>query len=180
LIVASNRPLEGEVEAGRFRSDLYHRLNVVQFAVPPLRERVAVIRPLAETFLTECCARHGRPVPRLSSEALAVLEAYHWPGNIRDLRNVVEQVVVFGSGPTVELCDLPDRLRSSAGASNVSQEETGGGNGLAKARRDAEKGRLIEALRRNNDNRSSAAAELGISRVTLYKKLHKYGLFQQP
>jgi len=95
LIVASNRPLEEEVAAGRFRADLYYRLNVVEFSVPPLRERPQMIRALAEKFLGDFCRRDGRPPCEFSDAALAALETYDWPGNVRDLRNVVERSVAL-------------------------------------------------------------------------------------
>ena len=177
LIVASNRPLEEEVAAGRFRADLYYRLNVVEFSIPPLRERPQMIRPLAEKFLGDFCQRDGRPACEFSDAALVVLETYDWPGNVRELRNVVEQSVALCPEQTIDFKDLPERVRRRVPAGHLFPTAgTQNGNGLAKARKDAERGRLIEALRRNDHNRSRAAAELGVSRVTLYKKLHKYGL----
>jgi len=177
LIVASNRPLEEEVAAGRFRADLYYRLNVVEFSVPPLRRRPQMIRPLAEKFLGDFCDRDGRPACRFSDDALTTLETYDWPGNVRELRNVVEQSVALCPKQSIDAKDLPERVRRRVPAGGMFPEAgTQNGNGLAKARKDAERGRLLEALCRNDHNRSRAAAELGVSRVTLYKKLHKYGL----
>ncbi|MEE8451757.1 MAG: sigma-54 dependent transcriptional regulator [Thermoguttaceae bacterium] len=177
LVVASNRPLEEEVAAGRFRPDLYYRLNVVEFRVPPLRERTEMIGPLTEKFLKEFSPYEHGPYQAFSSGAMSAMEAHSWPGNVRELRNVVEQAVAFCPQRTIDLADLPERLRSGRtdGEDPVESAPTTG-NGLAQARREGEKGRLLQALRHNNNNRSHAAAELGVSRVTLYKKLHKYGL----
>ncbi|HYW78724.1 MAG TPA: sigma-54 dependent transcriptional regulator, partial [Thermoguttaceae bacterium] len=177
LVVASNRPLEEEVEAGRFRSDLYYRLNVVDFRLPPLRERTEMIEPLAEKFLAELSPYEHRPYQAFSSRAIAAMQSHAWPGNVRELRNVVEQAVAFCSDRTIDLADLPERVRSGfADDTRPAESGTTSGNRLAQARREGEKGRLVQALRRNNNNRSHAAVELGISRVTLYKKLNKYGI----
>ncbi len=180
LIVASNRDLAAEVAAGRFRSDLYYRLNVVGFYLPPLRERRDLIRPLAERLRKEFAARNDRPVAAIADDALEALEAYHWPGNIRELRNVIERAVALCPGTEVQLDDLPEALRQPAGGAEpapavLSFTEAASGT-LTQAKEEAEAARIAAALERNNNNRLRAAAELGISRMTLYKKLHRYGL----
>src|SRR5262249_55672824 len=117
LIAAANVPLEGEVEAGRFRADLYHRLNVIAFRVPPLRERPDCIVPLAEAFLREAAARAGRAAGAGSSAGAAErLEAYPWPGNVRELRNAVERAVALCPGGAIEVADFPDPVRRFAPA----------------------------------------------------------------
>ena len=113
LIVASNRPLEREVAAGRFRSDLFYRLNVVAFDIPPLRDRIAIIPALASAQLAGHAARTGRPVAGISPAAMQALLAYNWPGNVRELRNVIERAVALGHGPLIELDDLPESLHTA-------------------------------------------------------------------
>ncbi len=213
LIVASNRPLEREVAAGRFRSDLFYRLNVVAFDIPPLRERIAVLPALARAQLADHSARNGRPVDDIAPAAMQAMIAYAWPGNIRELRNVIERAVALGHGPMIELADLPEHfhrasaavavlptpapvaapapaatpsgilaaLSKSIGAPKMAAEAplerlTSAGSTLAESKEQTERALIAQALERNRDNRLRAAAELGISRMTLYKKLHKYGL----
>ncbi|HTU22372.1 MAG TPA: sigma-54 dependent transcriptional regulator [Gemmataceae bacterium] len=186
LIAASNVPLEREVATGRFRADLYYRLNVVGFYLPPLRERPEAVPPLVGKFLSEFTARNRPDVRGFSEEALRALENYNWPGNIRELRNVVERVVALSAGPEVQLRDLPETIRLHGSASIVPAmraepiapaTEMSAGS-LNQAREAAEIQRIIQALKKHGNNRLRAAAELGISRMGLYKKLHRYGLIQ--
>lgn len=178
LIVATNQCLEEAVGAGRFRSDLYYRLKVVDFSLPPLRERPWLIRQLTEKFLADFCARYRRPVPNVSEEAWAALEGHQWPGNVRELRNAAERAVALCRGATIRLDNLPGPIRLGCRLPGQDTEvaHRGTSNELEGAKREAEVRRLVEALHRHNNNRTSAAMELGISRVTLYKKLHRYGL----
>jgi DNA-binding NtrC family response regulator len=111
LVAASNAPLEEEVTAGRFRADLFYRLNVVSFHLPPLRERPATVAPLARKFLAEFMARNRPDLRRLADEAMALLEGYSWPGNIRQLRNVIERAAALCPGPDVLSSDLPETIR---------------------------------------------------------------------
>ncbi len=192
LIVATNRGLDELVAKKRFRSDLYYRLNVVSFELPPLRDRPAVIRHLASAFLEGFSSKSGRRAEGLDVGALAAMEAYSWPGNIRELRNVIERAYALAPGPLIMAADLPpaigecglgtaSRLAKFLGRIAIDENNlpaalaTESGE-LAKARHAAEERHIVEALLRNNNNRSLAALELGISRMTLYKKLHKYGL----
>ena len=117
LIVACNRPLEQEVAAGRFRADLFYRLNVIAFVMPPLRQRVATIPALAREFLKEFAARNGSTVEGIAPEALRNLLAHSWPGNIRELRNVMERAVALCKGSIIGLDDLPPTLHRLAPAS---------------------------------------------------------------
>jgi DNA-binding NtrC family response regulator len=183
LIVASNRDLDLDVANRRFRADLYYRLNVVSFALPPLRERRDIIAPLVERFRADFAAHNDRPIKGISDEAQTALQQYDWPGNIRELRNVVERAVALCAGPLIEIEDLPERLRGSAtkagGAVAVTAQTDSGHSStgtLADAKNEAEYQRIVAALQRHNNNRLRAAAELGISRMTLYKKLHYFGL----
>lgn len=183
LIVASNCDLEGEVAAQRFRKDLFFRLNVVDFKLPPLRDRRGDIPALAQKFLDQFLSQHEftvsttRPALRMGSEVLAALQAYDWPGNIRELRNVVERVVLLCTGPIVQLKDLPEKFqglasRAPRGNSSAFLADTS----LAEARSATELMRVTEVLQRNDNNVTKAAQALGISRAAFYKKLHKLGL----
>jgi two-component system, NtrC family, response regulator HydG len=181
LIAASNRRLEGEVAAGRFRADLFYRLNVVGFYLPPLRDRAHLIPHLARKFAADFAAAAGRPMPEMAPEALIALDGHPWPGNVRELRNVIERAVALCPEDTIGLDDLPDAMRTVASV-EVSAPRIAPGTSaaatLARSKEEAEKVCIAEALQRHSNNRLRAAAELGISRMTLYKKLHKYGLMQ--
>jgi DNA-binding NtrC family response regulator len=183
LIVATNRSLEEEVAAGRFRSDLYYRLNVVGLHLPPLRDRCAVIPAIARKLVEQFAARNGRPIRGIADDAMQALEEYHWPGNIRELRNVIERAVALSPGPMIQLEDLPQTLYPAAvgmpspvAVLSALAAPAVAGRTLDEVKEGAELTRILEALRRHKNNRLRAAAELGISRMTLYKKLHKYGL----
>jgi two-component system response regulator HydG len=183
LIAACNRALDQEVAAGRFRPDLYYRLNVVSFHLPPLREQVSLIPVLARELLAELSARAGRAFEGFADDALAALTRHTWPGNIRELRNTIERAVALSNGPHVEVEDLPDALQDAIAAAVEGSTEPEAppapefaSGSLAESREQLERSRIHAALRNHGNNRLRAAAELGISRVTLYKKLHKYDL----
>jgi two-component system response regulator HydG len=184
LIAASNAPLDLEVAAGRFRADLYFRINVVGFYLPPLRDRRASIATLAHKFLTELAARNRPDVCGMSPEVVRALQEYSWPGNIRELRNVIERAVALCPGPEVELSLLPEAVRQALYDDEVCELQDDfdslapsfSSMTLAKSKEVAEIIRIKEALARHNNNRLRAASELGISRMGLYKKLQKYGL----
>ena len=173
LIVASNRSLEQEVEAGRFRADLFYRLNVVAFTLPPLRERAEGVSYLARGFLAEFATRIGRPLLDITPGAMRALEAHPWPGNVRELRNVIERAVALSEGSMIRCEDLPDGF-SDPGAIELAGPPVAAT--LAQSKDHTERVRITEALDRHRNNRLRAAAELGISRMTLYNKLRKFGL----
>jgi two-component system, NtrC family, response regulator HydG len=183
LIVASNRDLAREVARGRFRDDLYYRLNVVGFTLPPLRERPEVIAGLANRFLDQFAEQCGHRLLGFSASALACLESYTWPGNVRELRNVIERAVVLGNGDQVGTEDLPSSVRGDRTEEikswvnpHFEPAPVPPGQTLVAIREGAEHERILEALVKNGNNRRRAARDLGISRMTLYKKMHKYGL----
>ena len=191
IIAISNVPLHQEVAKERFRADLYYRLNVVGFRLPPLRERWADVLPLARKFLSEHPVARARGVIGISPEAPRILETYTWPGNVRELRNVIERVAVLCGGRIVTPADLPEALREPApmavGSSPAIAPAPVPSTAVAGPTVSAptstgpedEVWRICEALRKHRNNRVRAAAELGMSRVSLYKKLHKYGLFEK-
>jgi two-component system response regulator HydG len=176
LIAASNRALEREVGRGRFRADLYYRLNVVTFRLPPLRDRPSVIPQLAEGFLREIAARNGRPVGGIAADALYALQIYGWPGNIRELRNVIERAVALCPREVIELSDLPDVVSNATPSPSYSEAAVASSLDHAKGKLEA--AHIAEALRKHRNNRFRAAAELGISRMTLYRKLQKYRILE--
>jgi DNA-binding NtrC family response regulator len=156
-------------------------LNVVGFHLPALRERPAAIAPLANRFLADCASRNDQDIHGISPEALQILTAYDWPGNIRELRNIIERAVALVGGQEIQVNDLPPNLRSISQfqAPRFKTHPSGGfpaPMSLSQATGEAELLRITEALLKHNNNRLRAAAELGISRMSLYKKLHKYGL----
>jgi DNA-binding NtrC family response regulator len=167
------------VARARFRADLFHRLNVIEFRLKPLRERSAEVIPLAHTFLADHRGVHARAIVGIAPDAVQALESYSWPGNVRELRNVIERVVALGEGSSIRLADLPDAIRAYRA---VGHPLAGLGyfppptGSVLDSRRDEESVRVFEALQKHSNNRVRAARELGISRVTLYKKLRKYGL----
>jgi DNA-binding NtrC family response regulator len=187
LIAASNALLETEVAAGRFRADLYYRLNVVSFYLPPLRERRAAVAGLARKFLEEFATRNRPDLREISAPALEDLESSPWPGNIRQLRNVIERAAALCQGPDLLLSDLPEPIRcqpaetvpAEASAEALPENVDAQGPTLAQTKAQAEVLRITEVLRKTGNNRLRAAAELGISRMGLYKKLHKYRLHER-
>jgi DNA-binding NtrC family response regulator len=183
LITASNRSLEREVAAGRFRSDLYYRLNVVGFHLPPLRERPgSLIEALARHFVAEFAARNREEVEAIAPAAVQALRKHPWPGNVRELRNVIERAVALCPGRVVQLDDLPEAIRRTSAGSppcpdgRAAASPSSTGSSLARRKEEAEAAHIVEALNRHMNNRLRAAAELGVSRMTLYKKMHRYGL----
>ncbi len=170
LIALTNVDLDEAIKRRTFREDLYYRLNVIHIILPPLRERRADIRKLAQEFLKASAAKHGRRVRELSPEALALLQTYAWPGNVRELANIIERaVVVTGSDDArIEAKDLPETLRAAIRL----QEREGARQTLA----ELESVYIAETLRWANGNKSAAARALGISRKNLYEKIARYRL----
>ena len=173
LICATNMDLEQLVREGRFREDLYYRINTVHIALPALRERREDIVPLAERFIGQYAQKYHRPLSGLDESAQAVLESGHWSGNIRELQNCIEKAVILSDGKTLTKGDLGMDAGSRSGM--TAPLTPGLTRGLLHD--DTEEERLVrEALERSNGNISSAAKMLGVSRPTLYAKLKKYGL----
>jgi two-component system response regulator HydG len=164
LISATNKDLTQLLAAGQFREDLYYRVNVIPIQVPPLRERREDIPLLVEAFMARICLKTKKPLPSISREALAILLAYGWPGNVRELINVMEYALVLCPGPTILPEHLP-QLRRDRPLPPAPVAAPG-----------EERQRLQQALIAAGGNKAEAARLLGISRVTLWKRLKKYGL----
>jgi DNA-binding NtrC family response regulator len=184
LITATNSDLRKLVEAGRFREDLYYRLNVVTLKVPPLRERKEDIPLLVKVFLAELCVENNKNVRSISPDVLDSLIGHDWPGNVRELRNVIESLLVLCPGETIELAQLPPTIRRPPKEKEVvvsprEAAETPGPKILLPAGtslQDAEKLLIQETLRNNDNNISRTARILNISRRTLHRKLNEYAI----
>ena len=167
LVAATNRDLQALVEEGRFRDDLYYRLNVVSLVLPPLRERRDDIPLLARSFVQELSEENGKDVRSISPAVIGAFRAYDWPGNVRELRNVVESMVVLSRGASLEEKDLPpDLMKKTAAAPRLLTGMT---------IREAERA-LIEDALAECGSKTEAAARLGLSRRTLHRKINEYGL----
>jgi DNA-binding NtrC family response regulator len=192
IIAASNWNLEDAVRQGKFRQDLYYRLNVFTFALLPLRERPDDIDALARGMVARLAEKLGKNLSSISAEALQVLRTYSWPGNIRQLENVLQQAVLICRGSELQVqhlptCILPRAEPTTSDSKGWSPTEKSPSQGLAsdEARlthrvSTVEREIINEALVQAGHSRSRAASRLGISRVTLYKKMKKYGLMKTP
>jgi DNA-binding NtrC family response regulator len=197
FMAATHRDLEGLITQVRFRQDLFYRLNGVSLFVPPLRERVNEIRPLAEQFIDQFAQQARRtPVPRLTGAAIGVLNAYAWPGNVRELRNVMERAVMLSQSPLIDVVDLPlERLGKTLPHERVSDVPPplpepvpvsvrpgtysyapGRGKAEGDTDADSERLRIVQALDQCAGNQTHAARLLGISRRTLISRIERYEL----
>ena len=181
IVAATNRDLGADVRAGRFRSDLFFRLNVFPIQIPPLRDRREDIPALAGAFMARVSARLGGEPKSLEDEAIAYLQAYDWPGNVRELENVLERTAILARGPRVRLADLPEltsaRELPQGGAHARGAESLERALGSLKDRVNAyERGIVADALERANGNQSEAARLLGTSRATLQYRMKTLGL----
>jgi len=169
LMALTNCDLGAAVAAGRFREDLFFRLNVLAVAVPPLRERREDILPLAEHFLAALGTMHGRPGITLDEGARRLLVAYAWPGNVRELRNALERAVILSREKGLTADDFPDAMRAAAAEAGV---PPGGLRSIEQVEREV----IAATLEATRYKISKTAAILGISRKTLLEKRKKYGL----
>ena len=172
VLAATARDLESDVREGRFREDLFYRLNVVRVEVPPLRERQQDIPLLVDHFLAHFRDALGKPVRGLADDALARLVAYPWPGNVRELENVMERAIILARGEWLTLAELPENLTNSGPVGGGENESLS----LRAAKRRAEIDAIGRALRATDGNRTHAARLLEISHRALLYKLKEYGL----
>ncbi len=172
VVASTNKNLEEEIERGNFREDLFYRLNVIPFHVPPLRERVEDIRLLADHFLKEFARRYGRKPKELTQEALRVLEEYPWPGNVRELRNLMERIVIMNPQIRIDARHIPlDRLRRA-----VFERPIDHFGSLQEVREAAERDYIQKKLEETKGNVTRAAEMLGLERSHLYRKMKALGI----
>ncbi len=182
IVAATNRDLAAEVAAGRFREDLYYRLNVVDIHMPALKERPGDIPQLVSRFVKEFSKQNGGRVTGINADATKLLENYAWPGNVRQLRNVVEKMVVLSEGGELTAADVPTEIRAvpsppvprAALLSAPPEQALLSNNDLSLAER--EKAEILNTIELCHGNKSKAAEKLGISRRTLHRRLHEWGI----
>ena len=190
VIAATNKDLEEAITRGEFREDLFFRLNVIPIVVPPLRDRKADIPALVQHFAKRIGEEHNLKPKRFDPRALEALQRYRWRGNIRELRNTVERVLIMAAGESVRVDDLPQEIRgdgparqpeaSEPAAESASAETAGSGAGTLRVFKDvAERAFLVQKLRENNWNISKTAEVIDTPRSNLYKKLEQYGIKQE-
>ncbi len=170
ILLASNKDLNEEVKQGRFREDLYYRINVVTIDLPPLCERIGDVRLLAKHFLQVYRAQHNKEKLGITDEAMEYLERYSWPGNVRELENIIERAVLLSKDKFIGPFDLPDSTKQDQ------QQKAYKPMSLKEALAEPEKNIIHQALEANNWNRQETAKALQINRTTLYKKMKHYGL----
>ena len=168
LLALTNVDLDAAVKAGRFREDLFYRLNVINLRVPPLRERKQDVAALIQYFVRQYAAKHARKVDRISQPALALLKSYDYPGNARELANVIERAVIVATGRTIDEHDLPAGLSAAV----VAQRQREQPPSLA----EMEASYIAEVLAATRGNKTECARILGISRKNLYEKIARYEL----
>ncbi len=171
VLAATHRDLEAEVAAGRFREDLFFRLNVITIRLPALREHLEDLPALTDHVLTTLCTRHRRPALRLAPEARRALHAYRWPGNVRELVNALERAVVLARGDVIQGDDLPDRLLAPDAGSATGEASAATPLSLQELER-----RHIEQVLADAASLEEAAARLGINVTTLWRKRKRYGI----
>ena len=175
IILASNRNLDEEVRRGRFREDLYYRINVVTIDLPPLCERVGDVRLLAEHFLRMYSAQHNRTKLGITNEAMECLERYSWPGNVRELENVIERAALLSKSKFIGPEDMPDSVKKGRDQQAKKYKPIS----LKEALAEPERNIIRQALEVNNWNRQATAKALQINRTTLFKKMKHYGLYAE-
>lgn len=174
LVLATNENLEELVAEGKFRQDLFYRINVISLTQPPLRERVGDIPLLAEHYLKNFIEQTGKHVDGFDDETIQLMQRYNWPGNVRELVNVIERAVVLCRTERIMPIDLPDSIHKQLDTSNMPVHF--GGNSLKTALANPERQILVEALEANGWNRQETAKMLGVNRTTLYKKMKKFNI----
>jgi len=175
VVAATNKNLQAEIQAGRFRDDLFYRLNVVPIFVPPLRERRADIDCLTEHFLARYTSEYGHRTKRVDPAARVMLRSYGWPGNVRELRNVIERVVIMVPGPVVTAQDL-EFLNTASGRPETPSVQAEGPRRLHEARDRFERNYILHALSEQRGNITRTAVALGLERSNLYRKMRSFGI----
>jgi Response regulator containing CheY-like receiver, AAA-type ATPase, and DNA-binding domains len=175
IIAATNQSLQELISQNKFRKDLYYRLNIISIEIPPLRQRKEDIPLLITDFIGRHTKHLSKKIDGIAEPALSILMNYDWPGNIRELENIIERAIILCKGPIIEPEDLPEFLQHTKNKEDISKE---GGLKLKDALQSPEKDIIIETLESVSWNRNEAAQKLGINRTTLYKKMLKFGLLK--
>jgi transcriptional regulator with PAS, ATPase and Fis domain len=173
IISATNKDLEEMVREEKFREDLYYRLNVIEINIPPLRERKEDIGILTHSILEEICNNNNKKILKLDNEVIRAFQSYKWKGNIRELRNTIENIVVLSEKQSITTDDIPSYILES---SNLDQDDTDYPLDLSRARRDIEIKHILKALKVSDGNKSTAGKLLNIPRSTLYYKMDLYNI----
>jgi DNA-binding NtrC family response regulator len=168
VIAATNVDIENRLKTGRFREDLYWRLNVIEIKIPPLRDRKDDIEMLTNHFIKKLAQEHNKEISGIERGALSLLLEHNWPGNVRELKNVIERSIVLADGPILTVADLPDKLRKEDTGKDVPPLKVYLG--------DYEKSLLLQTFNNCNNNKEETARALGIDLATLYRKFKKYGI----
>jgi len=168
IIAATNVDIEDRIKTGKFREDLYWRLNVIEIKIPPLRERKEDIEMLTNHFITKLAQEHDKHIKGIEPDALALLVNYAWPGNVRELKNTIERSIVLAEGSTLTVADLPEKLRKEEDGKELAPLKVYLG--------DFEKNLLHQVYNSHNKNKDETARALGIDLATLYRKFKKYGI----
>jgi len=176
VVAATNKNLEEEIQKGNFREDLFYRLNVIPFFVPPLRDHAEDIPALANYFLAEFARAYGRRPKHISEAAQEVILGYRWPGNVRELRNLVERLVIMVPGERIERRHLPSSLSHDHAPSSSTKTPTTGFSSLQEARAAYERDYILRKLEENQGNVTRAAEALGLERSHLYRKMKSLGI----
>jgi len=181
IIAATNQKLEDLIKQGRFRNDLFYRLNIISIELPPLRDRKEDVALLVEHFIEKHSTALNKQINGISDEAFGYLMKHDWPGNVRELENVIERACVLTKGPLIEPVDMPEHILKGkadtcAPGWRSTLEDTNNGASLKDALKDPERKIILEAIEKCNGNKKEAAKLLGINRTTLYKKLNQFGL----
>jgi len=177
VIAATNQDLEQLIGDGKFRNDLYYRLNIISIRIPPLRERKEDVSLLVEHFIEKHARDLNKTISGISDEALQKLLGYAWPGNVRELENAIERACVLTRGAMIQTTDLPENiLKDAVEVAPAAVAAAANGGTLKDALKDSEKKLILEALDRAGWNKKEAAKALGINRTTLYKKMSQFGI----
>jgi two-component system nitrogen regulation response regulator NtrX len=172
VIASTNKDLEKEIEAGNFREDLYYRLNVIPFQIPPLRERKEDVPLLVHYFLEDFAKKYGRKVPTVTGKAMEILENHAWPGNVRELRNIMERLVIMTQRHHLDVFDLPESILRRT----LATPERDGPSSLQEARERFERSFILQKLSDYKGNVARTAQALQIERSNLYRKMRQLGI----
>jgi len=175
VLAATNKDLEKEMEAGRFRQDLFYRLNVIPLRIPPLRERKKDIPMLVDRFLKDFAFKEGEPEKQVAEEVMDVLMSHHWPGNVRELKNIIERLIITTPTTDISKCDLSPLFEERKAEIPPSGLEITS-DSFRGAKQDFERQYIIRKLREFDGNISRTAEAIGLERSHLHKKIKGYGL----